>query len=49
MSGPHFREYYLLVDEQRDQIFARTDPIGLLQRLTNLELSRAHSNLGYER
>jgi starvation-inducible DNA-binding protein len=27
MSGPHFRDYHLLLDEQADQIFAMTDPI----------------------
>jgi starvation-inducible DNA-binding protein len=26
MSGPHFRDYHLLLDEQADQIFAMTDP-----------------------
>jgi starvation-inducible DNA-binding protein len=28
MSGPHFRDYHLLLDEQGDQIFATTDPIA---------------------
>jgi len=28
MSGPHFRDYHLLLDEQSDQIFAMTDPIA---------------------
>jgi len=28
MSGPHFRDYHLLLDEQADQIFAITDPIA---------------------
>ena len=28
MSGPHFRDYHLLLDEQSDQIFAMTDPAG---------------------
>src|SRR5437762_937682 len=28
MSGPHFRDYHLLVDEQADQLFAMTDPIA---------------------
>src|SRR5690348_11643882 len=28
MSGPHFRDYHLLLDEQGDQIFAITDPIA---------------------
>src|ERR1043166_3226126 len=26
LSGPHFRDYHLLLDEQADQIFAMTDP-----------------------
>ena len=28
MSGSHFRDYHLLLDEQADQIFAMTDPIA---------------------
>ncbi len=28
MSGKHFRDYHLLLDEQSDQIFAMTDPIA---------------------
>ena len=28
MSGPHFRDYHLLLDEHSDQIFAMTDPIA---------------------
>lgn len=28
MSGPHFRDYHLLLDEQATQIFAMTDPIA---------------------
>jgi len=28
MSGRHFRDYHLLLDEQGDQIFAITDPIA---------------------
>ena len=28
MSGPNFRDYHLLLDEQSDQIFAMTDPIA---------------------
>lgn len=27
VSGPHFRDYHLLLDEQADQIYATTDPI----------------------
>ena len=28
VSGPHFRDYHLLLDEQADQIFAMTDDIA---------------------
>ena len=28
MSGPNFRDYHLLLDEQADQLFAMTDPIA---------------------
>ena len=28
MSGPHFRDYHLLLDEQADQIYAISDPIA---------------------
>ncbi|MDQ0394537.1 Dps family protein [Labrys monachus] len=28
MSGPHFRDYHLMLDEQGDQIFAMTDPLA---------------------
>ncbi|MBY5403167.1 MAG: Dps family protein [Rhizobium sp.] len=28
MSGPHFRDYHLLLDEQAEQIFAMTDDIA---------------------
>ena len=28
MSGPHFRDYHLLLDDHADQIFAMTDPIA---------------------
>ena len=28
MSGPHFRDYHLLLDEQGDQLFAMTDPLA---------------------
>jgi DNA-binding ferritin-like protein len=28
MSGPHFRDYHLLLDEQADQIFAMTDALA---------------------
>ena len=28
MSGPHFRDYHLLLDEHGDQLFAMTDEIA---------------------
>src|SRR5471030_2233995 len=28
MSGPHFRDYHLLLDEHADQIYAMADPIS---------------------
>src|SRR5258708_39561979 len=28
VTGPHFREYHLMLDEQADQIFAMTDVIA---------------------
>jgi starvation-inducible DNA-binding protein len=28
MSGPHFRDYHLLLDEQAEQLFGMTDPIA---------------------
>lgn len=28
MSGPHFRDYHLLLDEHAEQLFAMTDPIA---------------------
>src|SRR5450755_1502230 len=28
LSGPHFRDYHLLLDEQADQLYAMTDPIA---------------------
>ncbi len=28
MSGPHFRDYHLMLDEQADQIYAMADPVA---------------------
>ena len=28
LSGPHFRDYHLMFDEQADQLFAMTDPVA---------------------
>jgi starvation-inducible DNA-binding protein len=34
VSGPHFRDYHLLLDEQADQLFAMTD--GIAERVRKL-------------
>ena len=31
VSGPHFRDYHLMLDEQADAIFATTDPLAELR------------------
>src|SRR5580704_2487901 len=41
MSGPHFRDYHLLLDEQSDQIFAMTDPIA--ERVRKIGGTTLHS------
>ena len=41
MSGPHFRDYHLLLDEHVDQIFAMTDDIA--ERSRKLGASTLHS------
>jgi starvation-inducible DNA-binding protein len=38
MSGPHFRDYHLMLDEQSDQIFSMTDVIA--ERARKLGASR---------
>ena len=45
MSGPHFRDYHLLLDEQADQLYAMTDPDrgeNSQNGRLNLALHRAH-------
>ena len=45
VSGPHFRDYHLLLDEQADQIFATTDDIAERVRKiggTTLRSDRPH-------
>ena len=44
MSGPHFRDYHLLLDEQGDQIFATTDAIA--ERVRKIGGTTLHS-IGY--
>jgi starvation-inducible DNA-binding protein len=41
MSGPHFRDYHLLLDEQSDQIFAMTDLLA--ERVRKLGHLTLHS------
>jgi len=41
VSGPHFRDYHLLLDEQADQIFAITDTVA--ERVRKLGGSTLHS------
>jgi starvation-inducible DNA-binding protein len=41
MSGPHFRDYHLLLDEHADQIFATTDDIA--ERARKLGAVTIHS------
>lgn len=41
MSGSHFRDYHLLLDEQAEQIFATTDPIA--ERVRKLGGRTLHS------
>src|ERR1700740_696657 len=41
VSGPHFRDYPLLLDEQADQIYATTDPIA--ERVRKLGAATLHS------
>jgi starvation-inducible DNA-binding protein len=41
VTGPHFREYHLMLDEQADQIFAMTDVIA--ERARKMGASTVHS------
>lgn len=41
VSGPHFRDYHLLFDEQADQIFASTDTLA--ERVRRIGASTVHS------
>jgi starvation-inducible DNA-binding protein len=41
MTGTHFRDYHLLLDEQADQIFAMTDPVA--ERARKLGGTTLHS------
>src|SRR5262245_64220703 len=41
MSGPHFRDYHLLLDEHAEQIFAMTD--GIAERVRKIGGTTLHS------
>jgi starvation-inducible DNA-binding protein len=41
VSGPHFRDYHLLLDEQADQIFAATDAVA--ERVRKIGGTTLHS------
>src|SRR5260370_42425016 len=43
MSGPHFRDYHLLLDEQAAQVFATTDDIA--ERGLKIGGTALHSNV----
>ena len=46
MSGPHFRDYHLLLDEQADQVFAMTDPIAERVRKVGGSTIRSIGHIG---
>src|SRR5262244_4561103 len=46
MSGAHFRDYHLLLDEQATQIFAMTDPIAERARKIGGTTIRSISDIG---
>jgi len=45
VSGPHFRDYHLLLDEQADQIFASIDPLAERVRKLGGETLRSISHI----
>ena len=46
MSGPHFRDYHLLLDEQAEQLFAMTDPIAERVRKVGGKTLRSTGHIG---
>lgn len=46
MSGPHFRDYHLMLDEQADQIFATTDPLAERVRKLGKRTLRSIGEIG---
>lgn len=47
MSGSHYRDYHLLLDEQSDQIFAMTDVLAERVRKTGGTTIRSIGNVAY--
>jgi starvation-inducible DNA-binding protein len=47
MSGPHFRDYHLMLDEQSDQIFATTDAIAERARKIGGTTLRSIGHIGH--
>jgi starvation-inducible DNA-binding protein len=48
VSGPHFRDYHLLLDEQAAQIFAATDPVAERARKIGGTTLRSIGQIGRE-
>ncbi len=46
VSGPHFRDYHLMLDEQADQIFATTDAIAERVRKIGATTVRSIGHIG---
>ena len=46
VSGPHFRDYHLMLDEQGEQIFATTDDIAERARKIGATTIRSISDIG---
>src|ERR1700723_1099863 len=50
VSGPHFRDYHLLLDEQSEQIFATTDAIAeRVRKIGGVTLRSIGQNVGVQR
>ena len=47
VSGPHFRDYHLLLDEQADQLYATTDPIAERVRKLGGTTLRSIGHIGH--
>jgi starvation-inducible DNA-binding protein len=46
ISGPHFRDYHLLLDERADHIYATTDPIAERVRKLGATTLRSIGHIG---